>query len=100
MTLHAVDARTQARHDVNQRRHQSAEPQVISGRQFRKLLRWGYDRFHAAAKSGRFDHLISRHASSRSRTVYVRAKVEAWIAETVDSASPSAIQALQSRARR
>lgn len=85
MTLHAVHARTERRHDVNQRRHQSAQPQVISGAQFRRMLCWGKDRFAAAARSGRFDHLISKNASSRHRTAYVLAKAEQWIAETVDS---------------
>lgn len=85
-TFNLVHARTQRRDDVNQRRHHTAEPQVISGRQFRLMLGWGKDRFSAAVRSGRFDHLVSVNASSRSRTVYVKAKVEQWLSETLDSA--------------
>lgn len=95
MTIQIVNPRTERRHDLHQRRHQPAQPQVISGAKFRRMLCWGKDRFSAAARSGRFDHLVSVHASSRTRTVYVLAKVEQWIAETLDSASPRQSRAVR-----
>jgi predicted DNA-binding transcriptional regulator AlpA len=57
------------------------EALVITGPEFRHELGWGKDRFYAAAKSGRFAHLVSLNASSPGRIRYVRAKVEAWISE-------------------
>lgn len=58
------------------------ERDVLTGPEFRKKLGWGKDRFYAAMHSGRFAHLVALNASSQHRTVYVRAKVDAWIAET------------------
>lgn len=55
---------------------------VITGPQFRRKLGWGKDRFYAAVKSGRFQHLISQNVSTPTRVVYVREKVDLWIRET------------------
>lgn len=65
------------------------ERDVLTGPEFRRKLGWGKDRFYAAMHSGRFAHLVALNASSLHRTVYVRAKVDAWIAET------SRVQALR-----
>lgn len=68
-----------------------SDPDVITGPEFRRRLRWGKDRFYAAMHSGRFAHLVALNASSPRRIVFVRAKVDAWIAET------SRVQALRAR---
>lgn len=93
MSLEVIKPLAQTRHRLHQEREQ---PAVLTGAQFRRLLRWGKDRFSAAVRSGRFTHLISVNASSRSRTVYVKAKVEAWLSET----PASALRASQQRGSR
>lgn len=71
----------------------SAEPAVMTGAEFRQKLGWGKQRFYAAARSGRFAHLIAINASSEHRVVYVRAAVDRWIAET---SRVNALRAFQS----
>lgn len=74
-----------SRHGARTSRQLLGTPQVITGTQFRQLLGWGKDRFRDAVDAGRFSGLISINASSPARVVYVRAKVEAWIAQAPDA---------------
>lgn len=83
MTLHAVEPRTERRHDVNHRRHEPRQTRVISGETFRRdVLGWSKGTFYAWVKSGRFTHLRATHLCTARRTFYVRADVEQWVAQT------------------
>lgn len=84
MTLHPIEALAQRVHQLNDRHQQPRRlhADVLGPLEFRRKLGWGKNRFYAAARAGRFDAFIAVNLSTKRSVVYVRAKVDAWIAES------------------
>ena len=81
--LKGIDPLTESRDEQRQipQRPRRAEAQTFTGAEFQRALGWGKERFRAAVKSGRFDHLQSLHCSTPARIVYVKERCLAWIRE-------------------